>query len=214
MTGPSDTGIALHQVGNREAKKTLRENLPGVLYCFVVSALAMQYGMDLVIINGAQAMRGFLKVFGYPDPDLAVGYGITSQFQLAITSMMVVGIILGSLAVGPCASYLGRRRTYLVGFLFSVTGNTILVLATNKGAIIFGRIVFGVSNAIYTEIPIIYISEAAPAHLRGALVSMIQFQVCIGTIIGACIVSSHSPKGCNSHARACYCSPFLSATAF
>jgi hypothetical protein len=37
----------------------------------------MQYGLDSSGVGGLQAMPGFLKVFGYKDPDTELGYGIT-----------------------------------------------------------------------------------------------------------------------------------------
>jgi hypothetical protein len=36
----------------------------------------MQYGFDSAAVGALQAMPGFLKVFGYPDPTSALGYGI------------------------------------------------------------------------------------------------------------------------------------------
>jgi hypothetical protein len=36
----------------------------------------MQYGFDLAAVGSLQAMPGFLKVFGYPDPSSDTGYAI------------------------------------------------------------------------------------------------------------------------------------------
>jgi hypothetical protein len=36
----------------------------------------MQYGFDIAAVGALQAMPGFLKVFGYPDPSNPLGYGI------------------------------------------------------------------------------------------------------------------------------------------
>jgi len=40
----------------------------------------MQYGLDSAILAGLQAMPGFLRVFGHPDPKLRGGYGIDVCF--------------------------------------------------------------------------------------------------------------------------------------
>jgi hypothetical protein len=48
-----------------------------LLICAVVAMANMQYGLDSSGVGGLQAMPGFLKVFGYKDPDTELGYGIT-----------------------------------------------------------------------------------------------------------------------------------------
>ncbi|KAK5023499.1 hypothetical protein LTS07_009374 [Exophiala sideris] len=42
---------------------------------------SLSYSIDTGIINGFQAMPGFLMVFGYPDPALPIGFGITTKIQ-------------------------------------------------------------------------------------------------------------------------------------
>jgi len=132
-------------------------------------------------------MKGFLMVFGHPNPKAPNGYGIAPSFQQAITAMMNVGVILGSFSLEYFAHYLGRRRDFLVAAAICAGANTILIIATNKGAIIFGRLMFGFSNGLFIGFTNIYISEASPSHLRGALISFQQLSVCIGTVIGAVI---------------------------
>ena len=177
----------LGHVVTRERHTSLRQNLLCVLFCFLVACGQFQYGLDLVIINGAQAMLGFLKVFGYPNPHAAIGYSISADFQLSITSVMQVGFMLGCLSIGPLGTYLGRRYPFLVAGVVAIIGNTILIVATNKGAIIFARLLFGSSNGLFTGLAVIYISEAAPAHLRGSLVAIGQVTVSVATIVAACI---------------------------
>lgn len=42
----------------------------------------MQYGFDLAAVGSLQAMPGFLKVFGYPDPSNDTGYAIDVNIHL------------------------------------------------------------------------------------------------------------------------------------
>ncbi|KAI0015740.1 general substrate transporter [Xylariomycetidae sp. FL0641] len=182
--------LTIAGVSTRQEKTTLRQNRKTVFICALISLVCMQYGLDLSIINSAQAMPGFLKVFGYPDASEATGYSIKTWFQTSITSMMNVGIILGSFALEPCATWLGRRYAFLIGSVACFIANTILIASKNKGSIIFGRLVFGFSNGIFTGMATIYISEAAPSHLRGSLISCMQLTVCIGTVIGNVVVNA------------------------
>lgn len=100
---------------------------------------------------------------------------------------MNVGIIVGSLLLGTVAHYMGRRRDFLAAAVACAGANTILIVATNKGAIIFGRFLFGISNGFFLGFTNIYISEASPAHLRGALISFQQLTICFGTVIGTVV---------------------------
>jgi MFS transporter, SP family, sugar:H+ symporter len=180
MSEPSNNAI-------REGRTTWRQNKRCVLICFLVSVASLQYGLDLSVINSAQALPGFLKVFGHPNPNAPNGYGISPSFQQAITSTMNVGVIVGSLLLGTFAHYLGRRRDFLAAAVTCAAANTILIVSTDKSAIIFGRFLFGISNGLFLGFTNIYISEASPAHLRGALISFQQLTICIGTVFGTVI---------------------------
>jgi len=184
MTVASDTAPSL---AAREGLTTWQQNIRTIFYCFLVSFATLQYGLDISIINAAQALKGFLQVFGHPNPKAPQGWGIEPSFQQSITSLMNVGVIVGSISLEFFSHRLGRRRNFIVGALASVGANMILVFSTNKSAIIFGRFLFGVSNGLYIGFTNLYISEAAPSHLRGALVTFVQVSVCIGTIIGAVV---------------------------
>lgn len=55
---------------------TLWQNRKCLFLCCLVSMANMQYGFDLAAVGSLQAMPGFLKVFGYRDPESEMGYAI------------------------------------------------------------------------------------------------------------------------------------------
>lgn len=55
---------------------SLWQNRKCLAICCVVAIANMQYGFDSAAVGALQAMPGFLKVFGYPDPESSIGYGI------------------------------------------------------------------------------------------------------------------------------------------
>jgi hypothetical protein len=63
-------------VDNSLSTTTLWQNRKCLLLCCLVSMANMQYGFDLAAVGSLQAMPGFLKVFGYPDPSSDTGYAI------------------------------------------------------------------------------------------------------------------------------------------
>jgi MFS transporter, SP family, sugar:H+ symporter len=184
MTVASDT---VPDVVTREGRATWQQNIRTVLICLLVSSATLQYGLDVSIINGAQALKGFLLVFGHANPNAPQGLGIAPSFQQSITSLMNVGLVVGSFTLEFFTDRLGRRKNFVVGSVLAIGANLILILSTNSSAVIFGRFLFGVSNGLYIGFTSIYISEASPAHLRGSLVSFVQLSVCVGTVIGAVV---------------------------
>jgi len=139
-------------------------------------------------------------VFGYPDPSLAIGYGIDTVFQQLITSLLQMGLIFASFSVGPFSQYFGRRYCYWVGSIFSIAGLLIQIFVTSKGPIYLARLLLGFGNGLYVTATVLYCSEAAPAHLRGIMVAMFQVTQNIGGLIAA-IINNYTSLILNRH---CY----------
>lgn len=64
------------------------------------------------MVGGLQAMKGFLEVFGEPNPKSPIGWNLSTVVQQLIASFMIVGAFLASFTTG----FLGRfpRRYCLV----------------------------------------------------------------------------------------------------
>jgi MFS transporter, SP family, sugar:H+ symporter len=84
--------------------------------CFFIMAFiatsAFQYGLDYGKVGGVQAMKGFLEVFGEPNPRSPIGWNLSTVVQQLIASFMIVGAFLASFTTG----FLGRfpRRYCLI----------------------------------------------------------------------------------------------------
>lgn len=57
---------------------SLRANWTCALACVLVSLCPFQYGLDFGLIQGIQAMVGFMEVFGYREPLSPTGWNIVS----------------------------------------------------------------------------------------------------------------------------------------
>jgi hypothetical protein len=55
---------------------SLWRNRKCLAICCIVAISNTQYGLDTSAVGAFQAMPGFLKVFGYEDPNQPGGYGI------------------------------------------------------------------------------------------------------------------------------------------
>lgn len=144
-----------------------------------------QYGYDTAAVAGFQAMIGFLKVFGYKDDMLKLGWNIHTKPQQLISSFLNVGTIIGTILTAPFAHKFGRRPAIWVAALTSFVACAIQIGTTSLGGLYAGRIILGLSNGFFITFSNVYTVEAAPPHLRAIMVSFFGFWVNIGSLLGA-----------------------------
>lgn len=91
--------------------------------------------------------------------------------QETIVSMAVAGAIVGAAIGGWMNDKLGRKKSILLAdFLFFV-GAIVMAVAPSPWIIIVGRLFVGLGVGMASMTAPLYISEASPARIRGALVS-------------------------------------------
>ena len=169
------------------------ENRKVIFICFLWTLALFQYYFDQASVNAFQAMPGFLKVFGFPSKTSPNGLGIDPTFQSLITSFLFLSQIIASLLIGVFSSKFGRRVGIWVGSVFIVAGLLVQIFVTTHGAYYVGRLLLGFGNGFYTNIAILYIVEASPAHLRGFNTSMYQVTQNFGGLLAA-IISNFTAK--------------------
>jgi len=134
------------------------------------------------------ALGGFL--FGF---DTAVISGVEKSIQQLwsldsfshgfTVAAALIGTVLGSLVAGKPAEKYGRKRMLqAIGFLYVVT--SLVTALTNAWLpfVIF-RMLGGIGVGASSVVGPMYISEIAPAHYRGRLVALFQFNVVAGILI-------------------------------
>ncbi|CAL5344376.1 hypothetical protein CsSME_00032748 [Camellia sinensis var. sinensis] len=91
--------------------------------------------------------------------------------QETIVSMAVAGAIIGAAFGGWMNDKFGRKKSILMAdFLFFI-GAIVMAVAPAPWVIIIGRILVGLGVGMASMTSPLYISEASPARIRGALVS-------------------------------------------
>ncbi|KAI0469906.1 general substrate transporter [Xylariaceae sp. FL0804] len=174
----------------RLAETSLWANRKCLLICATVAIANLQYGLDSAIIGALQAMPGFLRVFGYPDPSQPGGYGIGGTFQQLISSLLTLGAFLSSLVAGAFAHYFGRKVALWLACAFNMVACIIQISTTSKAAIYIGRLILGLANGFLVTFSNIYTAEVSPAHLRAVMVAMFSEWVNIGSIIGSVVTNA------------------------
>ena len=148
-------------------------------YVWLISSVAamggLLFGWDWVVVGGAKPF--FQRYFE-----------LTSEAQIGwANSCALIGCLFGSLAAGALSDKFGRKRLLiLAAILFAVTsiGNA---LATNFDIFIAWRILGGVAIGLASSLSPMYISEVAPAQIRGKLVSINQLTIVIGILLAQAI---------------------------
>ncbi|KAL2467403.1 putative inositol transporter 2 [Abeliophyllum distichum] len=103
--------------------------------------------------------------------------------QESIVSMAVAGAIIGAAIGGWLNDKYGRRTAILIAdFLFFV-GAILMASAPNPAIIIVGRVFVGLGVGMASMTAPLYISEASPAKIRGALVSTNGFLITGGQFL-------------------------------
>jgi SP family arabinose:H+ symporter-like MFS transporter len=142
----------------------------------------------LFIITLVASLGGFL--FGF---DMAVVSGILplveKQFVLTsfekgwFVSSALVGCIIGVAISGELSDRLGRKKPLILAailFLLSALGCSLM--PTLPG-IIISRMIGGIGIGLASNVVPLYISEIAPARIRGRLVTYYQFAITLGILI-------------------------------
>ncbi|KAM7203025.1 General substrate transporter [Rhypophila sp. PSN 637] len=177
----------------------LLANYKCILICAAMALASCQYGFDSAAIAGFQAMPGFLRVFGYYDPNLSPssssgntttgggGWAVETRTQQLISSTLNIGAILGVCLTGLFARYFGRRAGIWTACLISFTSCGIQIGTTSVGALCVGRILLGMSNAFFFTFCNVYSVESTPAHLRAVVSSLFSIWVSFGSLLGAIV---------------------------
>lgn len=115
----------------------------------------------------------FGRDFNNPGPDM----------QGNITSMYNIGCVFGSIIVYFIGEMLGRRAMLMSGGSIMIIGAAILASSTTIAQLIVGRIITGIGNGFNSSTAPVYLSELAPAHIRGALLTLQGTVTILGVVI-------------------------------
>ncbi|MFP5021724.1 sugar porter family MFS transporter [Pseudonocardia phyllosphaerae] len=108
---------------------------------------------------------------------------LTSLEQGMVVSGLLVGAMLGAGASGRLADTLGRRLLILIGGIVFIIGTLGAALGVNVSMLVIFRFVMGIGVGIVSVVVPMYLSELAPARIRGRLTSLMQLLVTVGIFL-------------------------------
>lgn len=147
-------------------------------YVYVVAFVAalggLLFGYDTGVISGSILF-------------ITKDFALSTQAQEFTISVVLIGCILGAAVAGNIADRVGRRSTFIAAGILFFAGALISALASDETMLLVGRSIVGLGIGFSSVVAPLYISEIAPAKMRGELVSLYQFAITIG-ILAAYIV--------------------------
>ncbi|KIZ18849.1 sugar porter family MFS transporter [Streptomyces natalensis] len=152
------------------------------------SAPARRTQRFLVGIAAIAALGGAL--FGYDTgvvsgalPFMERHFGLGSLGEGVITSALLIGAAFGSLAGGRMSDALGRRTSLLWAGAVFIGGALAVALAPTVPFMAVARFVLGLAVGSASVITPLYLSEIAPPHIRGRLVSFNSLMIVSGQLL-------------------------------
>lgn len=135
------------------------------------------FGYDTGVISGALLyIRDEFKVVDKNTP-----------LQEAIVSTAVAGAIIGAAVGGWLNDRIGRKKTILFADILFLLGAILMASAQSPSVLIVGRVFVGFGVGMASMTSPLYISEASPTKIRGALVSTNGFLITGGQFLSYCI---------------------------
>lgn len=132
------------------------------------------FGYDIGVMTGALP---FLQSdWGLEGNALIIGW---------ITSSLMLGAIAGGALAGLLSDKLGRRKMILIAAVLFIIGSVLSALSPHNGQmyLIIVRVLLGLAVGAASALVPSYMSEMAPAHMRGRLSGINQVMIVSGMLL-------------------------------
>ncbi|CAM0911091.1 unnamed protein product [Alopecurus aequalis] len=157
--------------------------------CLVASSGGLIFGYDIGISGGVTSMDSFLSEF-FPSvyaqakasKDTNQYCKFNSQLLTLFTSSLYLSALVTSFAAASVTRTFGRKWSMFCGGITFLVGSALNGAATNVMMLILGRILLGVGVGFANQSVPLYLSEMAPANLRGMLNIGFQLMTTIGIL--------------------------------
>ncbi|GMY36138.1 sugar transport protein 14-like [Fagus crenata] len=161
-----------------------------IFSCIVGALGGSLFGYDLGVSGGVTSMDDFLKDF-FPDVYRRKQQHLhetdyckyDNQVLTLFTSSLYFAGLVSTFGASHVTRRWGRRGSILVGASSFFIGAVLNAAAVNIAMLIIGRIFLGIGIGFGNQAVPLYLSEMAPAKIRGAVNQLFQLTTCLGILI-------------------------------
>ncbi|XP_059431372.1 sugar transport protein 14 [Corylus avellana] len=161
-----------------------------VVACIVAAMGGSLFGYDLGVSGGVTSMDDFLKEFFpkvYRRKQMHLNETDYCKYDNQVLTLFTSSLYIAGLFSTFGASYVtrkwGRRGSIMVGAVSFFLGAVLNAAAVNIAMLIIGRILLGIGIGFGNQAVPLYLSEMAPAKIRGAVNQLFQLTTCLGILI-------------------------------
>jgi sugar porter (SP) family MFS transporter len=142
-----------------------------LLRCTMVAALGgFLFGFETAVISGAE--KTIQKL-----------WALSSFWQGFTVAASLIGTVIGSIIAGWPAQKFGRRKVLMVIAIMYLISATGCALTSTWILFIIFRLIGGIAVGASSVVGPMYISEIAPAAVRGRLAGMFQLNIVTGIFV-------------------------------
>ncbi|WVZ62393.1 hypothetical protein U9M48_012149 [Paspalum notatum var. saurae] len=188
-------GFAVSKSGDADRREFKGRITWYVWICGIVAATSgLMFGYDIGISGGVTAMDDFLlrffpSVYARKHRARENNYCKFDDQRLQLfTSSLYLAALAASFAASRACTRFGRKRTMQAASVFFLAGTGLCAGAANLPMLIVGRVCLGAGVGFGNQAAPLFLSEVAPAHVRGALNILFQLNVTVG-ILAANVVN-------------------------
>lgn len=146
-------------------------SLKYVYQCTFVAAVGgLLFGYDTAVVAGA---IGFIQQ----------KYQLSAAMTGWVASCALVGCMVGAMFAGALSDKLGRKKVLMISALAFAVSSLGIMIPWGLDSFITFRFIGGVGIGIASMLAPMYISEIAPADIRGRLISIYQLGIVIGILL-------------------------------
>ena len=133
-------------------------------------------GLDQSLISGANLF-------------LPTDLNLNSQQNSLVNSGMPLGAVGGAFLLSPCNEYLGRRWSIIVACVLYTIGAALEAGSVNYSMIVAARVILGLGVGLEGGTVPVYVAETVERRLRGNMVSLYQFNIALGEVLGYAVAA-------------------------
>ncbi|KAL6162442.1 fructose symporter [Exserohilum turcicum] len=133
-------------------------------------------GLDQSLISGANLT-------------LPRDLGLTAHQNSLVNSGMPLGAVAGAFLISPCNEYFGRRWAIIISCILYTIGAALEAGSMNYSMIVAARVILGAGVGLEGGTVPVYVAETVESRLRGNLVSLYQFNIALGEVLGYAVAA-------------------------